>query len=107
MRKLSMIIVLFDDKKLVDSTTILDASHDETTATIDSNEAPDIGATKRADFPFDPGGAIDHVVDNMQSMEIQSTRAMHGRRTTAFIVEHQFPNDFEFASDLLALSYCL
>ena len=53
--KLNMIIELSDDEDLVDSTLVLDASHDETIGTVDSDEALDIGATKGTYFPFDPG----------------------------------------------------
>ena len=56
--KLNMIIELSDDEELVDSTVVLDASQDETTGTIDSDEAPDSGVTKGTNFPFDPGGAM-------------------------------------------------
>ena len=73
--KLNMIIELSGVEELVDAIAVLDASHDETIWTIDSDEAPDIAATKGADFPFDMGGAIDHVAHNGGSIHSWHARS--------------------------------
>ena len=87
--KLNMIIELYDDEDLVDATTALDASHDETSWIHDVEEALDTGATKGIDFPFDTRGATDHVIHDMQSLEFQPTYGMGGGRLTYFLVEHR------------------
>ena len=97
--KLSMIIQLSDDEDLVHVTGPLDASQHETMGTHDSKEAPNIGATRGTAFPFDLGGATDHVLHGMHSLEIQLTRGMLGQRSTSFIVEHQVAMPFHAHED--------
>lgn len=63
--KLNMIIELFDDD-LVDATTTLDASHDDTAENHDSEKAPNTGDTKGTDLPFDPRGLTNHDMEGMQ-----------------------------------------
>lgn len=56
MTKLSMIIELFNNDDLLDTSEFLDVSYDEVEGANELEEAPDVGAAKGADFPVDLGG---------------------------------------------------